>query len=318
MIDDTSPPPDVLPPRFAQWFAGRGWTPRRHQLDLLALARQGQSVLLDAPTGAGKTLAGFLPSLVDLAEGQPPKGLHTLYISPLKALAVDVARNLDMPAAEMELGLRIETRTGDTPAHKRTRQMERPPHILLTTPEQLALLLAHREAEEFFSGLKRVVLDELHALVTSKRGDLLALGLARLHRLAPGLGRVLGLAPDLVARTVRLALGARARARARALERGGSRLGRAHDHGRDAVHGVRAHEHDAGRGGHHRRRAERVHRGLGHAASRGVGLGDRGARDDSGVGAGSAVPRKLPRGSGLAARGEVGKEAAIARLAARS
>lgn len=186
----SEPPSDVLPPRFAQWFAGRGWTPRPHQLDLLALARQGRSVLLDAPTGAGKTLAGFLPSLVDLAEGKAGKGLHTLYISPLKALAVDVARNLEMPAAEMELGLRIETRTGDTPAHKRTRQIERPPHILLTTPEQLALLLAHREAEEFFAGLKRVVLDELHALVTSKRGDLLALGLARLHRLAPGLSAI--------------------------------------------------------------------------------------------------------------------------------
>ena len=85
----------------------------------------------------------------------------------------------------MGLAVRIETRTGDTPAHKRARQIERPPDILLTTPEQLALLLAHRDARDLFAGLKRVVLDELHSLVTSKRGDLLALGLARLFGMAP-------------------------------------------------------------------------------------------------------------------------------------
>jgi ATP-dependent Lhr-like helicase len=87
----------------------------------------------------------------------------------------------------MGLPVRIETRTGDTASHKRARQIERPPDVLLTTPEQLALLLAHREARPFFAGLRRVVLDELHALVTSKRGDLLGLGLARLWRLSPGL-----------------------------------------------------------------------------------------------------------------------------------
>ncbi len=147
-----------------------------------------------APTGAGKTLAGFLPSLVELSErGRQklvPKGLHTLYVSPLKALAVDIARNLDAPIAEMALPVRVETRTGDTPAHKRTRQISRPPDILLTTPEQLALLIAHREAAAFFSGLRCVILDELHALVTSKRGDLLSLALARLHRLSPGLAAI--------------------------------------------------------------------------------------------------------------------------------
>src|SRR5215207_5480977 len=95
-----------------------------------------------------------------------------------------------MPVREMGLPIRIETRTGDTPAHKRARQVERPPDILLTTPEQLALLLAHRDARELFGGLKRVVLDELHSLVTSKRGDLLSLGLARLYTLAPDLTAV--------------------------------------------------------------------------------------------------------------------------------
>ena len=114
-------------------------------------------------------------------------GLHTLYISPLKALAVDIARNLETPVAEMGLPIRIETRTGDTPASKRQRQRRDPPDILLTTPEQLALLLASADAPYLFGSLRRIILDELHALVTSKRGDLLSLGLARLFRLAPDL-----------------------------------------------------------------------------------------------------------------------------------
>jgi ATP-dependent Lhr-like helicase len=183
----------ILPAPFGKWFAERGWSPRPHQIDLLARAQSGKSVLLIAPTGAGKTLAGFLPSLVDLANrpkrkpGEPHRGVHTLYISPLKALAVDIERNLGKPVAEMGLPIAMETRTGDTPAHKRQRQKLAPPDILLTTPEQLALLIANKDAERFFAGLRYVVLDELHSLVTSKRGHLLSLGLARLRRLAPRL-----------------------------------------------------------------------------------------------------------------------------------
>ncbi len=145
-------------------------------------------MLLVAPTGGGKTLAGFLPSLIELAAlpARRPRELHTLYISPLKALAVDVARNLETPVAEMGLGVRIETRTGDTPASRRQRQKTLPPDILLTTPEQLALLIASREAPRLFKNLRAVVLDELHAINNTKRGDLLALGLARLRALAPG------------------------------------------------------------------------------------------------------------------------------------
>ncbi|SHG12935.1 ligase-associated DNA damage response DEXH box helicase [Bradyrhizobium erythrophlei] len=256
-----------LPETFLRWFAGRGWSPREHQLALLAKARDDRSALLIAPTGAGKTLAGFLPTLVELSaiswqmrsssplpprsggEGsgvgglsahdaagefaEPPptpdpsppramragggeqrtlsaqsqssgglistgrgvqrsRGLHTLYISPLKALAVDIARNLEAPVTEMGLPIRIETRTGDTPVSRRQRQRRYPPDILLTTPEQLALLLSSADAPFLFSSLKRIVLDELHALVTSKRGDLLSLGLARLWRLAPQM-RAIGL-----------------------------------------------------------------------------------------------------------------------------
>ncbi|RST86915.1 ligase-associated DNA damage response DEXH box helicase [Aquibium carbonis] len=182
-----------LPEPFLRWFAERGWAPRAHQLDLLALAQGGASVLLIAPTGAGKTLAGFLPSLVDLAlrgkrrPGEAQRGVHTLYISPLKALAVDIERNLTKPVEGIGLPVTMETRTGDTPAHKRQRQKLSPPDILLTTPEQLALLIASKDAARFFSGLRYVVLDELHSLVTSKRGHLLSLGLARLRALVPGL-----------------------------------------------------------------------------------------------------------------------------------
>ncbi len=258
-IELPAEPADLLPDRFRRWFAARGWSPREHQLELLAKARDDRSVLLIAPTGAGKTLAGFLPTLVELggisagsrvhvgnesAEAPPTpdleselrsprtplraarlagggkgastaettlnaksarpavvstgrgvqrsRGLHTLYISPLKALAVDIARNLETPIAEMGLPIRVETRTGDTPVSRRQRQRRYPPDILLTTPEQLALLLSSDDAPFLFSSLKRIVLDELHALVTSKRGDLLSLGLARLWHLAPQM-RAIGL-----------------------------------------------------------------------------------------------------------------------------
>jgi ATP-dependent Lhr-like helicase len=263
-VNTPEPNPDVaalLPETFLRWFAARGWSPREHQLALLRKTRDDRSALLIAPTGAGKTLAGFLPTLVELASSSTPlrsfplpprsggegsgvggvsvrhpsvefaeppptpdpspprasragggeaarsprsgvvstgrsvqgsRGLHTLYISPLKALAVDIARNLETPIAEMGLPIKVETRTGDTPVSRRQRQRRYPPDILLTTPEQLALLLSSDDAPFLASQLKRVVLDELHALVTSKRGDLLALGLARLWRMAPQL-RAIGL-----------------------------------------------------------------------------------------------------------------------------
>jgi ATP-dependent Lhr-like helicase len=188
---------DVAPPRaglaepFAGWFAARGWRPRAHQLALLDTVTSGRDTLLIAPTGGGKTLAGFLPSLIDLA-APPPKpkpatSLHTLYVSPLKALATDIARNLTTPVAEMGLPITLETRTGDTPQSRRARQRILPPDILLTTPEQIALMLSHKNAPELFGGLKYVILDELHALATSKRGDLLSLDLARLRTLSPEL-----------------------------------------------------------------------------------------------------------------------------------
>jgi ATP-dependent Lhr-like helicase len=179
----------TLPEPFAAWFASRGWQPRAHQLALVDAAREGRSALLVAPTGGGKTLAGFLPSLIAL-QAAPQAGLHTLYISPLKALAVDIARNLTAPVEEMGLPIRIETRTGDTPANRRARQRAEPPQILLTTPESLALMLTLPDAPQLFAGLGAIVVDEIHALAGTKRGDQLALGLARLARLAPTARRV--------------------------------------------------------------------------------------------------------------------------------
>jgi ATP-dependent helicase Lhr and Lhr-like helicase len=182
-----------LPPPFLDWFNRRGWHPRAHQLGLLANVAQRRSTLLIAPTGAGKTLAGFLPSLVALTDRPRPDGgrsIHTLYVSPLKALTSDIARNLMAPLTQMGLPITVETRTGDTPIARKQRQRRRPPDLLLTTPEQIALLLSHAEASRIFADLENVIIDEIHALAPNKRGDLLALDLARLASIAPGQVRI--------------------------------------------------------------------------------------------------------------------------------
>jgi ATP-dependent Lhr-like helicase len=156
---------------------------------MLDLARRGRSALLVAATGAGKTLAGFLPTICELAEA-PAEGLHTLYVSPLKALAVDVQRNLIGPIEEMGLPIRVETRTGDTPSDRKARQRVKPPQMLLTTPESLSLLLSYPDSPQMFEGLRTIVVDELHGFAKEKRGDLLSLSMSRLQKLAPGLRRV--------------------------------------------------------------------------------------------------------------------------------
>ncbi|MFM6854720.1 MAG: DEAD/DEAH box helicase, partial [Sphingopyxis sp.] len=204
----------TIPPHFAHWFASRGWRVRAHQLAMVDAGQRGQHALLVAATGAGKTLAGFLPSLIDLtaeaeaeadAEAQATaaaqgaravagraarRGIHTLYISPLKALANDVRRNLLRPIEDMALPIRVEARTGDTPADRRARQKIHPPDILLTTPESLSLLLSHEDAAHQFADLACVIIDEVHAFGAGKRGDLLQLCLARLQAMRPALRRV--------------------------------------------------------------------------------------------------------------------------------
>ncbi len=181
--------PSPLPEPIARWFDARGWQVRGHQLAMLEAAQAGEHALLTAPTGAGKTLAGFLPILAELADGMH-EGLHTLYVSPLKALAIDVRRNLLNPVEEMGLPIRIEARTGDTPSDRKKRQRENPPHILLTTPESLSLLLSYPDSFALFAGLKTIIIDEVHAFAASKRGDLLSLSISRLQALAPQMRRV--------------------------------------------------------------------------------------------------------------------------------
>ncbi|QZH76311.1 MAG: ligase-associated DNA damage response DEXH box helicase [Erythrobacter sp.] len=183
-----------VPPEITNWFEGRGWRVRRHQAEMLAASDAGKHAMLVADTGAGKTLAGFLPTLADfcpsrIGEGAAPEGLHTLYVSPLKALAHDVQRNLVTPVEEMGLDITIETRSGDTSSDKKRRQRSKPPNVLLTTPESLSLLVSYEDSFTLFAGLKRVVVDEIHAFATQKRGDLLALALSRLQAIAPDMQR---------------------------------------------------------------------------------------------------------------------------------
>ncbi len=178
----------TLPPQILSWFIARDWSIHPHQQEMLA-RKDAPATLLIAPTGGGKTMAGFLPTLAELASGEHA-GLHTLYVSPLKALAADIKRNLTSPVAEMSLPIRIEDRTGDTSSARKRRQRADPPHILLTTPESLALMVSYEDAARTFQGLQRIIVDEVHALAESKRGDQLMLALSRLQALCPGLRRV--------------------------------------------------------------------------------------------------------------------------------
>jgi ATP-dependent Lhr-like helicase len=186
-------PPDLhpgasLPPYVEAWFASRGWQAHPYQRAMVEAFRARQSTLLIAPTGGGKTLSGFLPSLIDIHETQA-HGIHTLYVSPLKALTNDIERNLMRPIAEMGLGVTVESRTGDTPPAKRARQRRSPPNVFLTTPESLMLMLSQPDAARLFSDLRAVIVDEAHSFAASKRGDFTALALSRLSALSPQLLR---------------------------------------------------------------------------------------------------------------------------------
>ena len=178
----------ALPQKFQNWIKKRNWALHTHQIDVLTNSDR-KAQLLIAPTGSGKTLSGFLPTLIEL-DRLNFSGLHTVYVSPLKALAADIKRNLMIPIEEMGLNIRVEDRTGDTTAKTKRRQRIDPPQILLTTPESLALLISFPEANALFANLERIIIDEIHALVENKRGHQLLLAISRLQSISKNLRKL--------------------------------------------------------------------------------------------------------------------------------
>lgn len=178
----------TLPQKFQNWINKRNWGLHTHQIDVLTNSDR-KSQLLIAPTGSGKTLSGFLPTLIEL-DRVNFSGLHTVYVSPLKALAADIKRNLMIPIEEMGLNIKVEDRTGDTTAKTKRRQRIDPPQILLTTPESLALLISFPEANALFANLERIIIDEIHALVENKRGHQLLLAISRLQSISKNLRKL--------------------------------------------------------------------------------------------------------------------------------
>ena len=201
---------DAFHPVVRRWFLQTLGTPTVAQEQAWPVIRQGEHTLLLAPTGSGKTLAAFLVAIdrlafpgsstprIDPAEGRPA-GVRVLYISPLKALAVDIEKNLGLPLAGIRKTAerdgvdfdepRIAIRSGDTPQEDRRRMQRNPPDILITTPESLYLLLTSR-AREMLATVETVIVDEIHSLVSGKRGPHLFLSLERLELLRSELGSV--------------------------------------------------------------------------------------------------------------------------------
>ncbi|MFI8816321.1 DEAD/DEAH box helicase [Streptomyces sp. NPDC055082] len=197
---------DSFSPATRSWFAGAFSAPTAAQEGAWRAIGEGSDVLVVAPTGSGKTLAAFLASLDRLAAVPPPaeakKRCRVLYVSPLKALAVDVERNLRSPLTgirqeSVRLGLpepevRVGIRSGDTPPTERRSMVTKPPDILITTPESLFLMLTS-SAREALAGIETVILDEVHAVAGTKRGAHLAVSLERLDELLPRPARRIGL-----------------------------------------------------------------------------------------------------------------------------
>src|SRR5580765_895596 len=187
-------------PVIEQWFSNRFEQPTEPQQRAWPLIQGGGDVLIAAPTGSGKTFAAFLAAIDGLVRqglngaGELGDEIQVLYVSPLKALSNDVQKNLSEPLAEIratlaEQGLpdvevRTLLRTGDTPQSERQAMLKRPPHILVTTPESLYLILTSERAREMLRGVRTVIVDEIHAVARDKRGSHLALSLERLEHLA--------------------------------------------------------------------------------------------------------------------------------------
>jgi ATP-dependent Lhr-like helicase len=181
-----------------RWFSHRFGEPTEPQREGWPLIRSGRHTLISAPTGTGKTLAGYLSALDSLARQGAALADKTevLYISPLRALSNDVQKNLQRPLAELaEMDpqfphVRVLVRTGDTPPHQRAAMLRKPPHLLVTTPESLYILLTSPRGREMLASVKTVIVDEIHALARDKRGSHLSLSLERLEALAGPFQRI--------------------------------------------------------------------------------------------------------------------------------
>ena len=179
------------------FFTGRGWQPFAFQREVWEAYARGESGLVHAPTGTGKTYAVWLGPVVEaLAERRPAEGLRVLWLTPLRALAKDTAEALRAPLEDLGLDWSVELRTGDTSSAARARQRKRFPNALVTTPESLTLLLSYPDARPRFRHLRAVIVDEWHELLSTKRGTQTELALARLRGWVPGL-RVWGLSATL-------------------------------------------------------------------------------------------------------------------------
>ena len=178
------------------WLKKKGWSLYDHQIETLSLIKKGFDVILHAPTGGGKTIGGFMPSIDDFINNNyKSQEFHTLYISPLKALTTDVKRNLLNPINDLKINIKVETRTSDTSTYNKAKQIKKPPNFLMTTPESFALLMARTDVINLFKNLKFVIIDELHTFFDSKRGHLLSLNVARLRSIKPF--QVIGLSATL-------------------------------------------------------------------------------------------------------------------------
>jgi len=170
------------------WFEHQGWTPLPFQTTTWEAYLEGRSGLIQVPTGSGKTFAAVMGPIARILEQQPAdRGIHLLYITPLRALSRDLALAIREPIEAMKWPIRVGTRNGDSSSSERSRQLKSPPEILVTTPESLTLLLSNPKAEELFAALDTVVLDEWHELMGSKRGSQTELCLSWLRQHRPSL-----------------------------------------------------------------------------------------------------------------------------------
>lgn len=190
-------------PLVRDWFAARSWNPTEPQIEGWPLIREGHDVLISAPTGSGKTLAAFSHCLDQLvraaADDALPDATLVVYVSPLRALSNDVHKNLELPLGEILAlanqrllplaPIRAFVRTGDTSTSERARMLRKPPHVLVTTPESLFILLTAEKSRALFTNVSTVIVDEIHAMAADKRGSHLALTLARLDALVEANGR---------------------------------------------------------------------------------------------------------------------------------